>query len=200
MKDINKLIKAIKEESDIHHNIRINYNKLPDYNEEDYENGFDIMLIAGEYLDMFKEDFEDIEITPMNDNHNRNLCDCKNKHLGCCSGNGLKGKIWSTGRSGSTLYWDEYYKANHHLEGFKYSDYELEEMEVIELEEILEDLINFNLAIKNLMNNYYEGVNERYEEFKHEEKEEAKKEKRYNTILSEIKNKGLKKRLINDLI
>lgn len=53
-----KTIAAIIEESKIHHNIRINFSKMPDYSEED---GFDWSIVAGGCLRSSKQIYYDGE-------------------------------------------------------------------------------------------------------------------------------------------
>lgn len=176
----------------IHHNIRINFAKMPDYTEEDQKNGFDADLIAGDYVEFFKQEFEDIDLTPENDNGNRNL------HENWQKKDSLKGQVWTAGRMGATLYWDAYY--NEHGRFSRYQDYELEDLSVYELKQIIKDLNFFDRNVSDLMNGYYQECKNRLQDIRLEKIEEDKQEDEYQNILSQVKQKDILKRLINDLI
>lgn len=176
----------------IHHNIRINFAKMPDCTEEDQKNGFDIELIASDFLEFFKQEFEDIDMTPQNDNGNRNL------HENWQKKDSLKGKVWTAGRMGATLYWDAYYNEDGRFS--RYQDYELEDLSVYELKQIIKDLNFFDCSVSDLMNSYYEECKNRLQDVRLQKIEDDKQEDEYQNILSQVKQKDILKRLINDLI
>lgn len=69
------MIKTILDVSSIHHNISVNYSKLPDYDEED---NFDWQDIAGFMIEDFADNWKYEKI---NDSGNRNLCGCSSKRI-----------------------------------------------------------------------------------------------------------------------
>lgn len=187
MKTKKQLVEKILHEADIHHNITISWGKLPDYTEED---AFNPMDVAEYMLGDFKRGWEDWENNPTNDCGNRNI------GRGC----ELKGEVWTTGRSGATLYWDAYWNERRGSISFRYSEDELNEMKVPELRAIYKDLCAFNEAVGGLMKNFYEECAYRLEEMRTEKKEQIREENDYQGILTEVKEKGYIKRLVSDLL
>ena len=70
MKTKEKLIKDILSSADIHHNISINWSKMPDYTETD---GFDWNNEAEWLVNDF---IDNMKYEKINDKGNRNLCGC----------------------------------------------------------------------------------------------------------------------------
>ncbi len=121
-----KLITDIVALSKVHHNIHIDWLKLPDY-----ENGeVDRLEIGGEMAHDFARAWEHNMIS---DTGNRNLCQCEYKWPnGACYNHDIW-RVYSTGRGGATLYWEKYWKDNL---SFKYDDYELEKMSMQDLRKV----------------------------------------------------------------
>ena len=181
------LIEKILNDSNIHHNISINFSKLVDYTNQDIENGFSWEERAEIMIEFFKTDFEDISLTPQNDCGNRNLGeDCE-----------LKGKIWSGGRGGATLYWDAYWN-----EGgvFRYDVADLLEKDHDELRMIESDMVFFANQVENLMASFYSQCSEDIEMVRKDAKENARVEVLYNRTLGMVKKNDFIKRLVSDLL
>lgn len=166
-----ELVDAIIEESKIHHNITIRYSKLPDTNEIDNEHYQHIVDSTAEFL------VEDFKMNWENEND---------------------GEIWTCGRSGATIYWDNYWDESK----FKYPDYYLAEddWDKESLKEMLKDIRKFNKAVENLMEDFYACVNENISNEIIEKEKRDKKDKLYNKTLKLIKKKNFTKRLFYDLI
>ena len=183
-----QLIKAILENSKIHHNIYTDYHKIRRAIEnanltDDERNTFNQdMQIEGDMIDDFKRMFEDLNFNPLNDNGNRNLNnnDRDEKGRGKYS---LKGQIWTYGRMGATLYWDAYWKGSNSGFGFIYDEYDLNEKEIYELKEILKDINGYNEMIDNLMTDYYKEIEYKGKEYKQQLKDE-KKQQKYDEFIS----------------
>ena len=152
-----KLIGNIIQESKIHHNISMSWNKMPDYSEEDLKAGFDWQDEAQFMIDDFVEEWEE---RPENDCGNRNLCGCnseKNKNHkpenikkdGACKVHDLW-HIYSYGRMGATLYWDKYWKGKNSGFGFKYDADELEEKNIEEGKKVKKALSEIEPKLKEL--------------------------------------------------
>jgi hypothetical protein len=190
-----KLIKQILEDSRIHHNIRISFAKMPSYTEED---NFDWSIVAGDLLEDFCYEWKFEEI---NDSGNRNLCKCDKKLSSGACGKCDLWHVYQYGRMGATLYWDKYWEENN-ARGlyFKYDEYNLEEMEVEELEKILEEVNTFKKAVRRLMKEFYVNCAYRLEEGRKEKVEEEKKESEYQNIKKNVIEKGLIKRLVVDIL
>ena len=180
------LIERILNDSNIHHNIRIDFSKL-DYTEQDIEDGFSWEERSSISVDMFKQDFEDFELTPQNDCGNRNLGEnCE-----------LKGKIWNGGRSGATLYWDAYWNESG---SFVYDVGDLLEMDIDELKMIEKDMVFFAECVDRLMNGFYIQCKEDVEMIRKDAKENARVEALYNRTLGMVKKNDFIKRLVSDLL
>jgi hypothetical protein len=189
----NELINNILDRN-IHHNIRIDFGSMPEWDEEDVKNGFDWALIAEYMINDFIYDFE---VMPENDKGNRNLCGCKNKNeKGICKNHDLY-HVYTSGRMGATLYWDKYYKEGGRI---KFEDYELEEMKVLELQEIKKELDLFDKKVEELMESFYVECEYRLKEIRKEAKEKERKEKEYQKLLEKVEKLDCKKRLIIDLL
>lgn len=163
-----ELIKAILNESKIHHNISTLSMKLPEAPEDAPDDMF--WDVCGQLVDMFKEDWEDNE--PMNDKGNRNLCGCRTKgHVanptlpnGACKKHDLW-HVYTHGRMGATLYWDKYWDSTNSGFSFKYDEDELSDIAYNELQTMLKELQHFNKAVTGLMKSLPEELKYRYEEW-----------------------------------
>ncbi len=195
----NKIIESIIEASKIHHNIRIDCNKMPGYTDED---NFDYNFVADELLEMFISDFE---LLPMNDCGNRNLCSCRKNNPknilknGACKQHDLW-HIYSHGRMGATLYWDKYWISNNSGFGFKYDEEELKEMGISELKTILKEINCFNKLVRQGMADFYSGCAYQLKDARKRKEEEEKEEKLYQKTLKVVKNNQFIKRLLTDCI
>ena len=175
-----QLIKAILDNSKIHHNIYVDYQKvrkaitaLDVLSDDEKEKFNDNMWIEGEMIEDFKRTFEDIAETPLNDSGNRNIGDkCE-----------IKGEIWQSGRMGATLYWDAYWNSNNSGFGFIYDEYDLNEKEIYELKDILKDINEYNTMIDKLMINYYEELEFQAKEYVEQVKAD-KKQAKYQAMIA----------------
>lgn len=168
-----ELIEAILEESQIHHNIRISFSRINETDEIDNELLDQIIWSTSEMLaDDFKMNWE--------------------------SEHSELGKVYSCGRSGATLYWDEYWDESK----FKYPDYYLEEddWDKESLQEMLKNIREFNEAVKNLMEDFYLNVNDRIDEEIINKKNNDKEDELYSKTLKIIRKHDFTKRLFHDLI
>src|SRR3990167_3148937 len=202
-----KLIGNIIQESKIHHNISMSWNKMPDYSEEDLKAGFDWQDEAQFMIDDFVEEWEE---RPENDCGNRNLCGCnseKNKNHkpenikkdGACKVHDLW-HIYSYGRMGATLYWDKYWKGKNSGFGFKYDADELEEKNIEELKRMGKEIQAYNRAIRGLMEAFYNQCAHRLEEVRENKKTEEKREALYQKTKKVVQDEGFMKLLITDIL
>lgn len=191
-----EIIKQIIDISDIHHNIRIDFNKSRKAIErakltDEEQKGFnEDMWIEAHCIEDFVEDFE---LLPMNDKGNRNLCDCRERkpknliklphdqYMSVCKEHDLW-HIYQYGRMGATLYWDKYWQGNHSF-SFKYYEYDLEQMQLWELEETLKEINTFNKLVSNAMIRYYDVLETQAKDYKEQCKENRKIEK-YNAMVA----------------
>jgi len=184
------LVESILELSKIHHNIRINFSKLPDCTEEDE---YDWQQDAEIVMDTFIEDV--FMYDKRNDSGNRNLCGCKN--IPC-----EKHDFWhfyTYGRMGATFYWDKYWDSTNSGLSFKYEEY-LEEMQVPELKDLLSDIKWFNKSVTDMMDSFYEQCKLSLGSQREQKADEEKEEKLYQKTLAIVKKHDYIKRLVNDLI
>lgn len=188
-----KIIEEIfKESSNIYHNIRIDFDKMP---KEDFDWG----SVADYTLEDFVNDFETLKI---NDSGNRNLCGCNKvictekdsfNFTGACE----KHDLYHIHQDHKTLYWDKYWR---NYNQFRYEAYQLTELETSELKIMLREIKYFKKAVSGLMDNFYENCKIRVKELVEEKQEEQRLGKLYTKILKAIIDNGFKKRIINDLI
>jgi len=168
-----ELVEAILEESYIHHNISISNSKLSETTEDEIDNEEYQQIMDGtaeSLVEMFATDWET--------NHS--------------------GKIYVCGRSGATIYWDQYWNES----DFKYPDYQLKEddWEKESLCEILKDIREFNKAVEGLMIDFYSNVNDSVSDAMVEKARQDTHDKLYNKTLKVIKKNDFTKRLFYDLI
>ena len=173
----NEIITDILDNSNIHHNVHTDYNKIPQYkgDYEEVQTRYEsIDYLAGDLINMFKEDFEDYKQTPLNDSGNRNLSpNCE-----------IKGKIYTYGRMGATLYWDKYWQGENSGFGFIYDQDDLEEMTMDELKVILKDITEYNKMVDDLMTSYYVNLQDKLDTIIIDIEEENKQEKLYQETFS----------------
>jgi hypothetical protein len=108
--------------------------------------------------------------------------------------------FYTTGRSGATLYWDKYWKDSNRGLSFGYEEYELEEMPVSELKDILKELQWFNKEVAELMEDFYSSCEYGLEESRKEKLQEEQEETEYQKTKELVKEKGYIKRLVSDII
>ena len=147
------------------------------------------------------EDFaSDWENQEASDCGNRNLCECEKKRAdGACRQHDIY-RVYTTGRSGATLYWEKYWNGSNLSLPFRWTGDELEDMDAAELATVRREMLAFNEAIKNLMAAFYETCKDRLEDARAEKAAEEKAEKEYQAIKTQVLKKGCIKRLISEIL
>jgi hypothetical protein len=109
--------------------------------------------------------------------------------------------LYSSGRSGATLYWDKYWtESNSRGCYFKYDSSELGEMDSQELKVILKEVIAYNKSIEGLMEDFYSQLENRLEENRAEKKDEAEAELKYQKTKNTVIESGYIKRLVSEIL
>lgn len=189
-----KLIKDILSSADIHHNIKINWSKMPKEGVEGFDWNDEASFMILDFIENMKHE-------KINDKGNRNLCTCTNKNnLGACSKHDLW-QFYQYGRSGATLYWTKYWDESN-SRGFYFTteEYDLEEMEISELKTVLKEILFFNQKVKELMEGFYSQCQYRVEELKEEKAREEAEEKEYQNIKEKVAKGQYIKRLVTELL
>lgn len=182
-----KLIAQILDAAEIHHNISTLSMKLPEAPEGAPADLF--YNACAEWIDTFAYEWEH---NKRNDSGNRNLCGCRKdkpsniRTDGACKEHDIY-RVYTSGRSRATMYWEKYWKESNRGVYFRYDGSELEEKEIYELETILEDMTAFRDAIKEAKKGFPAMLEGEYDEWKDEQKEEARYEAMgYNKTLREF--------------
>jgi len=176
MKTISKmkkeeLIEAILEESQIHHNISISFNRLNSTDEIDEDPSYPLTSSVAEFLvDAFKADWEA----------------------------NFNGEIWTCGRGGATIYWDSYWDESNFK--YRDYDLQEDDWDKESLTIMLKDIRNFNIAVEGLMEDFYANVNDGISRLTEEKEKQDKEDKLYDKTLKLIKKNDFTKRLFYDLI
>ena len=104
--------------------------------------------------------------------------------------------VYSSGRSGATLYWDKYWKESR----MKCDEYDLQGSDIDTLKTTLEEMTAFNKRVTELMTSFYIECEYRVKEARIEKKEEERIEKLYQKTLKTVRDNQFTKRLITELI
>ena len=105
--------------------------------------------------------------------------------------------FYTRGRNSSTLYWDKYW--NDDLV-FTHAEYELEEMLVPELREILKEIKLFNKLVAEMMIKFYEQCEYSLKDLREEKATEEKSEELYQKTLETVTENHFIKRLVAELL
>ncbi len=182
-----ELIRAILDESKIHHNISPSGLKLPTPPDDCPDN------IFWDTCEMLVSDFcGNWMFEPINDSGNRNLCGCRKDNpqnilsSGACRVHDLY-HCYTAGRMRATLYWDKYWKEIQDSIYFSYESEELKEKTMPELSEIYKEVRKFNGEVTDMLSMLPEQLEYEYKEWSNRKKLEARREALgYNKTLGSL--------------